>query len=315
MQYGSTLRRIEWKSAGLILICYAAWVSITVWHQVLPFWLLIPVLAVILSFHNSLQHEVIHYHPTPWQGFNESLVHWPLALYLPFIRYRDTHRAHHVYENITLPADDPESYYFSPADWERLAPWQQRLYTLNNALLGRLITGPFLAGSRFLSAEFSAINAGDKKVIHAWKWHLPLLVMVLSWLVFWQFPLWVYLLGVYFSMSLTAIRTFAEHQAAAEPTQRTLVVESRGFFSFLFLNNSLHSVHHKYPGLAWYQLRLVYRRERETILQENGGYVLPNYTTLFRRYLFTIKEPVVYPLVSHKRADAPADSGIVLSAG
>ena len=119
---------------------------------------------------------------------------------------------------------------------------------------------------------------------------------MMVWLVYWQFSLGWYLVACYFSYSLTAIRIFAEHQAVAIPKQRTIVVESNGFLSYLFLQNNLHAVHHKYPALPWYQLRAKYLQEREAILEENGDYRLANYFELFKRYAWKPKEGVVHPL-------------------
>ena len=289
-------KKIEYLTLTLVLACYVSWGILTVVHAVIPVWLLLPLLIVVLSFYGSLQHEIIHYHPTPWQKLNEALGSPPLALYLPFIIYRDTHREHHVLENISYPAKDPESYYMQAQSWQTLPAWLQTLYQWNNTLVGRILLGPALGVSRFLIAEFKKLKAGDRYTLHAWLAYLPWLVLVLAWLVYWQFPIGLYLIACYFSISLTSIRIFAEHQAVATPEQRTIVVEANGFLSYLFLQNNLHSVHHKYPALPWYQLRKTYQQERETILQENGGYVFKTYLELFKRYAFKAKEEVVHPL-------------------
>lgn len=289
-------KKIEYLTLSLLVIAYLVWGLLTIFHASLPIWLLLPLLAVVLSFYGSLQHEVIHYHPLPWQRFNEYLASPPLALYLPFIIYRDTHRQHHVLEHISYPSKDPESYYLTHEAWQALPSWLQRVYIWNNTLLGRILIGPALGVSSFLLAEFKKIRAGDEYTIHAWLAYLPWLALVLTWLLYWQFPLGVYAVACYVSISLTSIRIFAEHQAADKPEHRTIVVESNGFLSYLFLKNNLHSVHHKYPALPWYQLPRVYQQERDHILKENGAYVFPNYLALFKRYAWTPKEAVVHPL-------------------
>lgn len=289
-------KRIEYVTLSLVVACYLLWGALTVFHTALPLWLVVVGLSVILSFYGSLQHEIIHYHPTPWQKLNEGLGSPPLALYLPFIIYRDTHRQHHVLENISYPSKDPESYYMTSERWAAMPVWLQGLYTLNNTLLGRILIGPALGVTGFLISEFKKLQAGDKYTQQAWLAYLPWLGLVLAWLLYWQFPLGVYLLACYFSISLTSIRIFAEHQAVHTPEQRTIVVEANGFLSFLFLQNSLHSVHHKYPALPWYKLRQTYQQEREAILQENGAYVFKNYLELFKRYAWKPKEDVVHPL-------------------
>lgn len=289
-------KKIEYLTLSLLIACYFGWGMLTMLHASLPIWLLLPLLTLLLSFHGSLQHEVIHYHPTPSQSLNEALASPPLVLYLPFIIYRDTHRQHHILENISYPSKDPESYYLTQEHWDTLPDWLQRLYTWNNTLLGRLLIGPALGVSHFLVAELKKLRAGDGYTLHAWLAYLPWLVLVLAWLLYWQFPMWLYFFVCYFSISLTSIRIFAEHQAVATPEQRTIVVESNGFLSYLFLKNNLHSVHHKYPGLAWYQLAQVYQQERVAILQENGQYVFKNYFELFKSYAVKPKEVIVHPL-------------------
>ena len=289
-------KKIEYLTLTLILACYVSWGILTVAHAVIPVWLLLPLLTMVLSFYGSLQHEIIHYHPTPWQKLNEALGSPPLALYLPFIIYRDTHREHHVLENISYPSKDPESYYLTPESWQALPLWLQKLYQANNTLLGRILIGPALGVTRFLISEFKKLKAGDKYTTHAWLAYLPWFIGVVAWLMYWQFPIWLYLVACYFSISLTSIRIFAEHQAVATPEGRTIVVEANGFLSYLFLQNNLHSVHHKYPALPWYQLRKTYQQERETILQANGGYMFKTYLELFKRYAFKAKEGVVHPL-------------------
>lgn len=289
-------KKIEYLTLSLLIACYLMWGLLTIWQASLPVWLVLPVLTVLLSFHGSLQHEIIHYHPTPSQSLNETLASPPLALYLPFVIYRDTHRQHHILENISYPHKDPESYYLQAEHWQSLPKWLQRLYTWNNTLLGRMLIGPALSVSSFLLSEVKKLKAGDEYTLQAWLAYLPWLALVLAWLLYWQFPLGLYVLACYFSISLTSIRIFAEHQATAIPTQRTIVVESNGWLSYLFLQNNLHSVHHKYPGLPWYQLRKTYQQEKVTILQENGGYVFKNYLELFKRYAWKPKEGVAHPL-------------------
>lgn len=289
-------KKIEYLTLSLVLACYFLWGMLTSLHASLPVWLLFPLLTVVLSFYGSLQHEIIHYHPTPSQSLNETLASPPLVLYLPFVIYRDTHRQHHVLENISYPAKDPESYYITQEHWQGMPEYLKYLYMWNNSLLGRILIGPALGIANFLLAEFRKLKAGDEYTLQAWLTYLPWFALVLAWLLYWQFPLWLYALACYFSISLTSIRIFAEHQAVNKPNERTIVVESNGFLSYLFLQNNLHSVHHKYPSIPWYQLRKTYQQERESILQENGGYVFKSYLELFKRYAWKLKEGVVHPL-------------------
>ena len=49
-------------------------------------------------------------------------------------------------------------------------------------------------------------------------------------------------------LSLTLLRSFAEHEPASEADRRTVIVESGLFGSLLYLNNNLHAVHHAFPA-------------------------------------------------------------------
>ena len=91
------------------------------------------------------------------------------------------------------------------------------------------------------------------------------------------------------------MRSFCEHQAAADLGERTVIVEAAPVWSLLFLNNNLHVAHHTRPALAWYRLPAYYRAERAALIARNRGYVIHGYGEIFRRYLVRPKEPVAYP--------------------
>jgi len=94
------------------------------------------------------------------------------------------------------------------------------------------------------------------------------------------------------------IRTFAEHQASADPGRRTVVIEDRSPLSMLFLNNNLHAVHHAFPGAAWYRLPELLQRYRPQFLGQADAYHFRGYRELLGRYALRPKEPVAYPDVS-----------------
>ena len=99
------------------------------------------------------------------------------------------------------------------------------------------------------------------------------------------------------AISLTQLRTFAEHRAAPAVGGRSAVVCSGPLFSLLFLNNNLHAVHHAVPGLAWYRLPALWRARRECFEKVNGGYVFAGYDDLARRYLLGPRGPVPHPFL------------------
>mgnify|MGYP000361042673 CR=1 FL=1 len=68
----------------------------------------------------SLQHELIHGHPTRLAWFNQLLGTLPLAVWYPYGVYRDSHLAHHRNHLLTHPEDDPESYYVTAESWQKI---------------------------------------------------------------------------------------------------------------------------------------------------------------------------------------------------
>ena len=111
--------RIEWPTVGVAAAIVGGFGAVLVWHDRLPIAATLVALAVLGGWYNSLQHEVIHGHPTPWRRVNSALVIVPLGLVVPFAEYRDIHLAHHREPELTDPALDPESFYVSAETWRR----------------------------------------------------------------------------------------------------------------------------------------------------------------------------------------------------
>lgn len=89
--------------------------ALTWHHHALPWWLILPLGGWLVAWHGSLQHEVLHGHPTRWQGLNTVLASAPLVLWLPYPLYYSRHRRHHIIASLTDPLEDPESFYVEPA--------------------------------------------------------------------------------------------------------------------------------------------------------------------------------------------------------
>lgn len=259
----------SWLVAGVI---YAGWALITWFYVDLPRWLVFLLGGFLLAWHGSLQHEAVHGQFAPQSWLNDLIALPPLGLWLPFPIYAATHRAHHDFEILTEPWRDPESFYVDQATWDRLAPPIRGLLRAQNTLLGRLVLGPFLIMGQFLWAEGRALARKNLGHLTIWLWHVALVAAVLVWVVgVCGIPLWAYLaLFVLPGTSLTLVRSFAEHKAAAEPEERSAVVEAGSLFSLLFLNNNLHYAHHKRPDLPWHALPAYYRAHREQLLRELG---------------------------------------------
>ncbi len=297
MAAADKLRRVEWPTLGLLVLCYGVWMIGTTWLA--EFWQPLGFLATMLALtqHSSLQHEALHGHPFRHSELNEALVSLPVGLFIPYRRFRDTHLAHHIDCNLTDPYDDPESNYLDPKVWPRLSGWQKTVLRLNNTLLGRMVLGPLISQVYFMSSDWRSVQSGDRRVLTAWVLHLVGLVPVVWWLTrISHLPLWAYVLAAYGALSVLKIRTFLEHQAHPDITGRTVIIEDHGPLAVLFLNNNLHLVHHMKPKAPWYKLPALYAAQKESFLQMNRHYVYLSYGQIFHRYFLAAKDPVPHPL-------------------
>jgi len=288
--------RIEWPTVGLIAAAYAGLGGLVWFHTMIPWWVILPVGSYLGALHVSLQHEALHGHPTRSRRINELLVFITPHFWLPYARYRETHLAHHNDNYLTDPEYDPESYYMLPESWAKLSGFKKWLYTAHNTLAVRMLIGPAISIIRFWSSEFADIARGDRQKAKAWTMHTLSAAITLSYIVWCGMPVWQYLVLIaYPAISLSLVRSFCEHQAAEDVGERTIIVEASPFWSLLFLYNNLHVAHHSRPALAWYKIPSFYRAERETLIARNRGYMMRGYSEIFRRFLFTPKEPVSYP--------------------
>ena len=290
-------RRLELPTWAVATAVYLGFGLLTWHYHALPIWLLPLLGGWFVCWHGSLQHEIVHGHPTRWSWLNAAIAMPSLALWLPYTLYREIHIAHHRTDALTCPDRDPESFYVRPENWARFSRPHRWLLRVMNTLAGRLVLGPIYVCVRFWHAEFRRIAAGDRRRLGHWLLHAAAVTPVLYWtLAVCQVPLWSYLLFfVWPGISLTLLRSFAEHRAAADPDHRTAVIESNGLMSLLFLNNNLHAVHHDDPRLAWYELPRAYRAARGRIAARNGGYVLQGYAELAWRFLLRPKDSPVQP--------------------
>jgi fatty acid desaturase len=311
---------IEWPTIGLMTACYGLWFFSGFYvYDTMPIFAL-AAMAVSVALHSSLQHEVLHGHPTRSGLVNEILISLPIGLVFPYRRYKHLHLKHHADERLTDPYDDPESYFRAMGDWEKLPAFVKSLLNWNNTLSGRIIIGPILMAIGFVIAEVKLVAGCDRKTRTAWLLHgaglVPMLGLV--WLVF-GIPLWIYALtAVYWGLSIISIRSYCEHQWSERPDGRTIIVE-KSPLALIFLNNNLHFVHHKRPTAPWYDLPELYREQREEWQRMNGGYVFRNYFEILRAYAFRKKQEVVHPVLRREpapgRAFRPRRHGISLQGG
>jgi fatty acid desaturase len=293
--------RIEWPTIALAAIIYAMFFVATFYWTHLPFWVLALVGAWITAWHMSLQHEVIHGHPTRKRWINNIIGVWPLALWLPFENYRHSHLAHHNDERLTDPLDDPESYYWRQEDWDGLGRFGRAIIRLQSSLIGRMLIGPFWASAKLWKTEFARIGAGDRKAMRQTAMHGLVAVAVLFWaLVVCGMPLLTYLFCfAYAGTSLAMVRSFAEHRAENVIERRTAIVERSWILGPLFLFNNLHVAHHMRHTMPWYWLPAWYQANRAALIERNGGLVYNSYFDVVWRYLLRPHDQSLHP---HRQA-------------
>ena len=135
------------------------------------------------------------------------------------------------------------------------------------------------------------------RVALGWALHLPAVgIVIFGVLTLGTVPLWMVSLASYFAMAVLKIHTFIEHRAHEKIRARTIVIEGRGLWAFLFLNNSFHLVHHMHPQMPWYDLPALYRSRKDHFLARNDGCVFKSYTDIFLRHFFKAKDNVPHPL-------------------
>ncbi len=296
--------RLEWPTLVLAVIIYGGWLLLT-WA-----WAHVPLLALcalggwLVAWQSSLQHEVMHGHPTRSRQINDAVGWPPLSLWLPYTIYKSAHLRHHKDENLTDPIEDPESVYLRPTDWDRLHPLIRAVLTFNMTLIGRLTIGPLIMIGGFLWAELGAVwrgeGSGRRSARRIWARHAVGVAAVLIWVVgVCDMPMWLYLFAfVYVGAALTRLRSFAEHRFAERHEERTAIVEKGGLLGLLYLNNNLHVLHHLRPAVPWYRLPAQYRAERVALLERNGGLVYAGYLDVARRFLVRAHDNPRHPRAS-----------------
>lgn len=291
-------RPAGWPTYLLIATVYTAFAALTAGYHALPWWLVLPAGGYLVALHGSLQHEVVHGHPSRSPRFNELLVFPSLWLWLPFPLYRQMHLLHHRDRSLTSPALDPESYYLEPHDWQQLPRWRQAFYQAHNTLTGRLLLGPPLAIATLITTEVARLRNGDHRHLRIWLWHALAVALVLTWVIgVCNITLLEYsLYFVYPGLALTLMRSYLEHRADSLPARRTAIVEANPLLALLYLNNNLHAAHHRRPWLPWYLLPQYWQQERATLLADNGGYYYSGYSEVIKRYWRSRKETPYHPL-------------------
>lgn len=277
---------VDWRTLCLACTILGGFVLWSLSFGLLPLWLAAPLGSVLLTWYGSLQHETIHGHPTRFRRVNAAIGGLPLSLWFPYPIYRLSHIQHHRHagRRLTEVGHDPESFYLQPGRLARLGGVRRAILRANCTLAGRLTLGPALAIITFWSEELRHAST-DQSRRRIWIAHASGAAAVLAWVcgICRIPPLTYLLLVVYPSISLTLLRSFAEHRADDHSKSRTNVVETNSFLALIFLNNNLHVAHHAYPHVPWYELPQVWHRMRRA--NAPSGRVFNGYSEVVREYL------------------------------
>ncbi|MFL4210863.1 fatty acid desaturase [Enterobacter mori] len=290
------LWRSELPTWLLIIAIYTGWFTTLTYWQTLG---LLPATVLLIWFtawYMSLQHELIHGHPTRFPRLNQLFGTLPLAVWYPYGLYRDSHLAHHRNDHLTVPVDDPESYYFTEQTWARFTPWQKRIIHVRNTFLGRLLLAPLLDIVQTLGSAVTAFRQLRLRAMLMWLVHGALLAGLVVWMRHVGFsPVWFVLAVSYPALALTKVRSFLEHRAADDPLARSVINEAGIFWQVLFLNLNYHSVHHDLPGVPWYGLKALYQQNRAAYQQRNHGFVVKGYGQWLRQFWDKAVDVTVHP--------------------
>jgi fatty acid desaturase len=307
MQLTGSGRTVEWPTVLLALTIYGGWTVATLLQSRMPAPLLAAAGGWLIAWQGSLQHEIIHGHPTRWKRLNTAIGAPPLSLWLPFSVYRRSHIQHHACEHLADPAHDPEARYLAAGSgWRHQG--QRMAARLQSSLLGRLLIGPAAEIARLIGSEGRRLLRGAPGARREWLFHTIAVAAVLVWLtVVCRMSLGRYLVCfVYPGIALSLLRSFAEHRADGTPGGRVAVVENAPVLGLLFLNNNLHAAHHAWPTLPWWRLPAKYREHRHALLVANGGLAYDGYGEVLARFAFRPHDTLEHPGFGDPATEAAA---------
>lgn len=282
----SLTARTEWPTWLLLVGVYAGWFAVILGSTWLGVWLSTALLIPLVALWLSLQHELLHGHPTRFTGLNKILGYAPFAVWYPYTLYRNSHLLHHNDDDLTLPGVDPESRYLNQLQWANSSLFERGLHWLTKTVLGRFLLGAPMSIWKTTRNELRRLRQGQRQAWLMWLTHGSLTVLMLAFIAHYSaLPVWHYLALVSVpALSVAAIRSYYEHRPHPQPEQRTVLNEAAWPWTWLFLNNNLHLVHHDLPKLPWYYLPRVYRARREQWVARSGGFLVQGYGQLIGRH-------------------------------
>lgn len=174
--------RSEWPTWAVIVAVYAGWFGVTVNARTLGFAPTVALLAVLSCWYMSLQHELIHEHPTRWPLVNMLFGLAPLAVWFPYEVYRDSHLRHHDDAHLTEPGRDPETYYVAPEQWANAGAVLRAALAARNTFAGRMLIGPWFSIAASWREAAQAVAGQRWRIVAGWAAHLVALAALAHWL-------------------------------------------------------------------------------------------------------------------------------------
>ena len=287
--------KTEWPTWLLIIFFYMACYFTLTHFEHLGSLISSILLLLFITFYMSLQHELLHGHPTRYDELNRLFGLLPFALLYPFDLYKQQHLIHHSDEHLTDPILDPESNYIFVENWQALNLLQKWQFQLNRNLLGRFLAGPFFSFISVLKQIFLDFYQLKLRAILMWIEHF-ILIAVLFWALksIFHVPISLYIIIAYFSISIALIRSFYEHRPAVNISDRTVINEAEFIFRILFLDNNYHLIHHDLPHAPWFMLKTIFKRHQQDYLIKNNGFYVRGYRTLFRLHSIKAIDSPIY---------------------
>ncbi|MGY2291963.1 fatty acid desaturase [Pseudomonas sp. SDO528_S397] len=278
--------RTEWPTWLLLVGVYSGWFAVVLASHWLGLWLSTALLIPLVTLWMSVQHELLHGHPTRFNALNKLLGYAPFAVWYPYTLYRDSHLLHHNDDDLTLPGVDPESRYLAQRQWDTSNPVERAVHWLNKTVCGRLLIGSPLSLWRLARHEYLRLRQGRRDAWQMWLTHGAITLAMLAFIAQYSaIGVWHYLLLISVpGLSVAAVRSYYEHRPHPQPEQRTVLNEAAWPWTWLFLNNNLHLVHHDLPKLPWYLLPRVYTARREQWVARSGGFLVQGYGQLLGRH-------------------------------
>lgn len=256
---------------GLILLC-GALIAI----GVPGWWLLLPVLGILLVFLFTLEHETTHQTPFASVQLNETVGHaCGLLLLLPFLWFRYFHLAHHRWTNIA--GKDPE---LSAAKPDNVLSWIWHVSGLPYWIAaGRLITA--LASGK-AESEYIPSSARHRVIREVRIMLLVYCAMAAS--LWWTSAmLWLWLVPVLLGQPFLRLYLLAEHGDCPHVYnmfQNTRTTFTNCVIRFLAWNMPYHVEHHVAPAVPFYRLP-----ELHGLIQSRLEVTADGYAAFSRDYL------------------------------